>query len=80
MINWTFQRKSPLMLSAVAGMTQHEEDTFNQTGHAELAADPLPEERPVSELCSKTRRNESDKASIADSGMPVNTLCRAVRS
>ena len=55
MINWTFQRKSPLMLSAVAGMTQHEEDTFNQTGRAELAADPLPEERPVSELCSKNQ-------------------------
>jgi len=41
------------MLSAVAGMTQRKEDTFTQTGHAEFAADPLPEERPVSELCSK---------------------------
>jgi len=52
MINWTFQRNSPQILSAVAGMTQRKEDTFNQTGHAEFAADPLPEERPVSELCS----------------------------
>jgi len=52
MINWTFQRNSPLMLSTVAGMTQHKEDTFNQTGRAEFAADPLPEERPISELCS----------------------------
>jgi len=48
MINWTFQRNSPLMLSAVAGLTQYKEDTFNQTERAEFAADPLPEERPVS--------------------------------
>jgi len=32
----------------VDGMTQHKEDTFNQTGQAACAADPLPEERPVS--------------------------------
>jgi hypothetical protein len=48
MITWTFQRNSPLVLSAVAGLTQHKEDTFNQTERAEFAADPLPEERPVS--------------------------------
>jgi len=36
----------------MAGMTQRKEDTFNQTGHAESAADPLPEERPISKLCS----------------------------
>jgi hypothetical protein len=49
MINWTFQRNSPLILSAVAGQPQHKEDTFNQTERAEFTADPLPEERPVSE-------------------------------
>jgi len=37
------------MLSAVAGQPQHKEDTFNQTERAEFTADPLPEERPVSE-------------------------------
>ncbi|TPV37951.1 hypothetical protein, partial [Pantoea eucalypti] len=53
MINWTFQRNSPLMLSAAVGTTQRKEDSFNQTGHAEFAIDPLPEERPTSELCNK---------------------------
>jgi len=35
------------MLSAVAALKQPKEDTFNQTERAEFAADPLPEERPV---------------------------------
>ncbi|WP_419962889.1 hypothetical protein [Pantoea vagans] len=35
---------------------------------------------PSVNSAAKTSRNESDNAGIADSGMPVNTLCRAVRS